>query len=143
MTESLNNTRLILKVETDLIHSFILKDRQARYLALIDSEKGRAKLLKEKFPHTTEGDLDSRFAHAIPSNRQTIEEIESLLRSKRAPKDCYAFSDLDSIDAKVLPLGEALEEIVGTGSGFLSCLHGKLAYFEGEAPTTKYICERP
>ena len=41
-------------------------------------------------------------------------------------------------------LRAALEKTVGTGSGtIISCIAGKLAYFEGEEQNQRYILERP
>ena len=40
-------------------------------------------------------------------------------------------------------LSEALAEVIGRGMGtFISCLPGKLAYFEGEERNERYICHR-
>jgi hypothetical protein len=52
-----------------------------------------------------------------------------------------ASSDLDGQETDLRP---ALKEIVGWYDGtFLSCLPGRLGYFEGEEPNERYILERP
>ena len=49
----------------------------------------------------------------------------------------------EELDGRELDLAEALREVIGKGFGTLiSCLPGRLAYFEGEAPTHRYICPR-
>ena len=42
-----------------------------------------------------------------------------------------------------MPLHDALNDVVGSSDGtFVSCIPGKLAYFEGEEPNERYILER-
>ena len=49
-------------------------------------------------------------------------------------------SDNSSIDGKEMPLKEALLEIVGADAGALvSCIPGKLAYFEMEGFSERYL----
>jgi hypothetical protein len=60
---------------------------------------------------------------------------------KGAPETCYALSEDSELDGKEIPLSEALKEVVGCGMGtFLSCLAGRLAYFEDE--DGRWILER-
>ena len=47
---------------------------------------------------------------------------------------------LDGLD---VPLEDAIAAIVGSGySALVSCVPGRLAYFEDEGPDQKYILER-
>jgi hypothetical protein len=56
---------------------------------------------------------------------------------------CHAFSSNKQIDAMELELEDALNHVVGKGSGtFICCIVGKLAYFEGESPGERYVCRR-
>jgi hypothetical protein len=126
--------------ETALFKAFILPNRRDRYINLLKNAKGRAKLLTT-FAHFK--DLDPRYAHRIPPGAQQTDTIAADLRQRGAPSDCYVMSELRTLDSKTLPLSEALDAIVGYGMGsFISCLPGKLAYFEGEEPGERYILER-
>ena len=123
-----------------LIRAFVSPERQERYLALLKSARGRAKL-RERLAHTR--DLDPRFAHAIPSGAHTPGEIARLLLTRGAPAVCVLFAEDPSLDGIELPLEEALSAVVGRGMGtFISCLPGRLAYFEGEERGNRYILER-
>ena len=63
-----------------------------------------------------------------------------MLRSRGAGDSCYLVSEDPALDAQRLSLSEALNRIVGKGMGtLLSCVPGKLAYFEGEGPSDRYI----
>ena len=76
--------------------------------------------------------------------RATPEALERLLKSKGVPANCYCLSENDELDGQELPLGAALEQVVGYGMGtFISCLPGRLAYFEGEVARERYILVRP
>jgi hypothetical protein len=51
-----------------------------------------------------------------------------------------ASSDLDGQE---VDLRAALEDVVGYNDGtFISCIPGRLAYFEGEGPNERYVLER-
>jgi len=70
---------------------------------------------------------------ADSASSQHAENIYQLLREKGASKVCYGFSEWDEVDGKTLPLLDALKSVVGQGMGtFLSCVGGRLAYFEDE-----------
>jgi hypothetical protein len=57
---------------------------------------------------------------------------------------CHVISESPAIDGSRLPLPEALGVVVGFGLGtLLSCVPGKLAYFEGEGPSDRCILARP
>lgn len=48
-----------------------------------------------------------------------------------APEDCYVLGGKS--DGHFMRLGEALCEVIGSGDGaFVSCIPGKLGYFEYE-----------
>jgi hypothetical protein len=52
-------------------------------------------------------------------------------------------SKLPDIDGKEISLKEAIEEVLGCGLGsILSCVPGKLVYYEGEGPGDRYILKR-
>jgi hypothetical protein len=77
--------------------------------------------------------LDPRYIVPIAPREQHVPEILRLLKTKGAPEICYALSEDDDLDGKEFVLADALKEIVGRGIGtFLSCIPGKLAYFEDE-----------
>ena len=126
--------------EEQFARSFIIPKKRERYLSLLESKRGRTKLLNG-FNHCH--DLDPRYATLIPSNQQSDSSIESLLRRKGAPETCYVISDNRNLDAREMSLSDALRKTVGMGVGtFISCLPGKLGYFELEDLNERYILER-
>jgi hypothetical protein len=126
--------------EEQFARCFIVPQKRARYLALLGSKRGRAKLLNG-FNHCH--DLDPRFAREIPSGQQSADSIEALLRRNGASDTCYVMSDNRDIDGKEMSLPDALSATVGMDCGTLiSCIPGKLGYFELEAFDGRYILQR-
>jgi hypothetical protein len=66
-----------------------------------------------------------------------------LLRAHGAPADCYVLSEKKDLDGHTVPLEAALDAVVGRGMGaLLSCIPGRLGYFEGEVSGERYVLER-
>jgi hypothetical protein len=133
-------TTLINKHEEEFAKSFIVPAKRERYLTLLETAKGRSKLVSG-FDHHS--DLDMRFAKLIPKGQHSAKGIEKILREKGAPEVCHVMSSNPNIDNREMPLAEALSETVGYGCGTLiSCMPGKLGYFEFEDMGERYILEK-
>ena len=82
----------------------------------------------------------------IPPPNSAPASLSRLLRSKGAKTTCYAISSRQDVDARLLPLDEALTLCVGYGLPIiLSCLPGRLCYIETEqevGPPTRLILFR-
>ena len=78
--------------------------------------------------------LDERFSQSIPpKSAHTVKEICQLLKSMGAGQTVWIISELASLDGRELGLEEALSQVRGREIGsVLSCIPGKLAYFEDE-----------
>ena len=129
-----------LEHDTALVRAFIAAERRDRYLGLLASARGREKL-RRSLAHCR--DLDMRFAHELPHGVHTPTAIAELLRTKGAPAECVLLSESDALDGRRLPLEEALSAILGRGMGTLvSCVPGRLGFYEGEGPRERYLLER-
>jgi hypothetical protein len=123
-----------------VIRAFIRPERAPRYLALLAKRGGREKL-RAQLAHLP--DLALEYAHPIPGGEANPGAIGRLLMAQGAPWTCYCLSEGTDLDGKVLPLANALEQVVGRGIGtLLSCVPGQLAYFEGEDPGRRFILSR-
>jgi hypothetical protein len=77
------------------------------------------------------------------SREQNPADILLLLRKRGAPGECIFLAEDAALDGRRLPLDEAVAAVVGRGMGaFISCVPGRLAYFEGEDPSERCILER-
>lgn len=130
--------------EQGAVLAFVQQNQQERLLGFLANPKSRRKFT-DSLAHFRW--FDERFATSIPwkvdSNGklwerhvQGIENIYKLLRSKGAGPTCWAISEDSEIDARELDLRAALEHVNGRQIGtILSCIPGKLAFFEGEEET--------
>ena len=125
--------------EEALVRAFIIPAKRRRMVFLLRHKK-RRKVVLRSLAHF--GDLDVRWSTRIPGASQSLEGIEEVLRAKGAPATCYVICDDSSIDGRFMPLKEALEEVSFGNGAFLSCIPGKLGYFEGEGDGERYILER-
>jgi hypothetical protein len=114
-----------------IVRAFIQKSKQSRCIEMLSSQRHRRKFTAELAHFKW---LDERFAHLIPaSTAHTAEELARLLRSKGASESVWVISEDTSIDARDCDLDTAIRHILGRGMGtILSCIPGKLAYFEDE-----------
>lgn len=129
-----------MSVETAIVLAFVLPERRPRYLGLLESKRGRIKFRKH-LAHFK--DFDPRFTAAIAPGQQTVQGIETLLRQYGAPGTCTIISESQELDGVVMELPDALGKVVGYGAGsIISCLEGRLAYYEGEEPGCRYALRR-
>jgi hypothetical protein len=129
--------------EAAVIRAFVQRDKQERFLGFLANPKNRKKFT-ESLSHFRW--FDQRFAAPIPwkvdqnpkltqweKHVSGIENIYRLLKSKGAGLTCWVMSEDSEIDGRELDLKVALEHVNGRQIGaILSCVPGKLAYFESE-----------
>lgn len=128
--------------EIKFVESFIRKEKRERYsLALKGSAKHRKKIL-DKFYHSLIMHLLPECIIHLNSSLQSIISIRHLLLSKNAPLSCYLMGNSE-LDKKTIALDDALNMVVGYDSGtVISCIPGKLAYYEAEGKNCRYILEK-
>jgi hypothetical protein len=126
--------------EEAFIRGFIVADKQERYLWLLASSNRRSGFLDRLNHHL---DYDPALATHVPAGEQTASGIGRLLRQRGAPDLCHTISCHEAWDARVLPLPEALDLIIGFSMGtVLCCIPGKLAYYEAEGLRQRYILSK-
>ena len=123
-----------------VVRAFIAPERRERYLTLLASPNGRAKL-RAQFAHLR--DLDQRFAHPIPPGEHTPTALAAMLGAHGAPTECVLLAEDPALDGRRMTLTDALAAVVGRGMGaFISCVPGRLAFYEGEDAGQRYLLER-
>lgn len=127
--------------EAALVKAFISPSRQPRYLDRLKSAKGRKAFLQDRLYHM--GDLDERYATRIAPGDQKIEQIYRLLTDRGAPGSCHLISTISDLDGEQMGLLDAIQRTFASFEGtFISCLPGRLAYYEGEDIKERYILQR-
>ena len=123
MADSVNHEEAFVK-------AFIPAHRQERFLEIIAKPKKRAKLLTELSHFKA---LNPKFMFSIPPNQKNPAALVKLLKAKGAGTKCYFMSENRDLDGREVDLETALKETVGAQMGTLiSCVPGKLGYFEDE-----------
>ena len=132
--------------EAAVIRAFVQRNKQERFLGFLSNPKNRKKFT-ESLSHFRW--FDQRLAAPLkwkvdqdpkltPWGKHVsgIDNIYRLLKSKGAGPTCWAMSEDSEIDGRELDLREALEHVSGRQiRTILSCVPGKLAYFESEDET--------
>ena len=116
--------------EVAFVESFIAKARRERALELLASSKNRHKFTS-KFDHHGGDYFIPECIRSIEPRYQHPPNIADILGAMGAPESCHVIGG--EHDGEDMDLLTALKQIVGYGTGtVLSCVPGKLAYFEGE-----------
>jgi hypothetical protein len=137
-----DNLEMNMHPERALFQAFTVPSKKERYIGLLDSKRGREKI-RRALDHFNVQHLDPRFCRKIQSNEHSLADILRILKNLGAPSSCYVLSSDSDLDGREMHLSAALKEIIGRGQGtFVSCLPGRLAYFESEEPHERYICYR-
>ncbi|HKW08769.1 MAG TPA: hypothetical protein VJO33_00230 [Gemmatimonadaceae bacterium] len=124
----------------EIVNAFVASPKKERFLTLLGTKKGRPKL-RQTLAHFQ--DLDPRYAQRLGSDLRTTDAIVALLEQRGAPAICYLLSEDPDLDGCELPLEEAVERVHGRGMGtFISCIPGRLAYFESEGMGERYLLVR-
>ncbi|MFN8166799.1 MAG: hypothetical protein U0X76_11705 [Bacteroidia bacterium] len=126
--------------EIGFIKSFIIKEKQDRLLALLQMKNSRNKI-RALIAH--EIYLNKMYSLPIKGELDNPRSIHKYLREKGAPTNCYIICENESFDQKEMALNDALEIIYYTDLGtIISCIPGKLAYFQSEETQSKTILEK-
>ena len=119
--------------EQGFVESFIQSTRRERALLCLANSKKRHQYIEWLIDHGRDV-LVPECVRSIEPNQQHPDPIYGILRSLGAPDTCYLLSEHSSYDRKEMDL-LAAKGIIGNGDGMgsvISCLPGRLGYFEGE-----------
>jgi hypothetical protein len=129
-----------MDVDEALIRTFVDPARGERLARFLASPADRARL-REELGHLR--DLHPSYRQPLPPALHTPEELERLLRTLGAPDRCRLLSEDPELDGLELELRDALAWVLDSGMAtFVSCIPGRLAYFEGKRPDDRYVLER-
>ncbi len=131
---------MIMARDEQLLARFFIPTKRERYVEMIGHAKKRSKFLRELAHFKS---LDPRYVLPMPPKKLFPEQIAAILTQKGAPQTCWVTSENPDLDGREMMLLEALKNVVGLQMGtFLSCVPGKLAYYEGEEMGDRWILMR-
>jgi len=127
--------------ETAFIDAFVEREVRERWRTKLSSRKHRGAFLHELAHYVR---FEARFISLVEPAKQNLQDVLSTLRKQGATDDCYAISECTRLDGKTLKLTDALNQVIGSGVGsILSCVPGRLAYYEGEDQGRRCLFSRP
>lgn len=84
--------------------------------------------------------LDDHLATRLEGKGTSAVQVEALLLGHGAPRTCYVISSDKKLDGREMLLRDALTDVVSSGFGaFVSCIPGRLGYFEYEDVRSAYL----
>jgi len=114
----------------ETIKAFVIPQKRDRYAEAVSNAKQRKKFVAS-LSHFD--DFDSRWIIRVEPSSQHAATLHAILVTHGAPPTCWAISESTDLDGKEVELKTALERTVGYQMGtVLSCIPGRLAYFENE-----------
>jgi len=125
--------------EIQLIQTFVVPAKRERYAAFLGSQKQRAKFLRElhHFRDFVPGCLVE-----VKGRTDSSAGLLAELRRRGAQEECHIISADSRLGGATRPLTKAISEIFGLVEGTLvCCIPGTLAYYEGEAPKSRFILD--
>ena len=109
---------------------FLVPSKRERYAEFLFRPKGRQKFIGELAHFKS---LDPKCIVLIPPSEHKPTTVARILESRGAPTMSRVVSEDSDLDAREMELVRALKETIGRGMGtFISCIPGKLAFFEDE-----------
>jgi hypothetical protein len=86
--------------------------------------------------------LDRRYCRPIPGEQLSVGPVERRLVQLGAPAICFVIGGGD-LDGGEFILKSALLTLIGFSDGaFVSCIPGKLGYYQYEGPNDGHLCHR-
>jgi hypothetical protein len=121
--------------------TFLAEPSKRRMETLLELGEKRRRDVRELLHHSVR--LDPRFSQHLTGSEAFSGRVEDILRNRGAPSTCYVLSANSDLDGQELPLGDALDAIIGMGDGaFVSCIPGRLGFYEYEDMKSSYLLSR-
>lgn len=126
---------MINEQEQKLISKFVTKAKQDRYLNFLSKEKTRHKFTAELYHFR---DFNWNLFREIPGSENERETVAAEVR-RRKISTCYVISADHEYDGKSFSFDDAIEDIIGTEGTIVIFGDTDVIYYEGEAPSRRYI----
>lgn len=103
--------------------AFLAEPTKRRMETLLELGEKRRRDVRALLHHSVR--LDPRFSQHLTGSDAFSTPVEAMLRKRGALSTCYVLAATDELDGREMALREALDAIIGMGSGaFVSCIPG-------------------
>ncbi|WP_157547612.1 hypothetical protein [Hymenobacter sp. DG25A] len=122
-----------------VIRNFVVKHRQARYLAKTKKPNSNGSYGFGELAHFIDN-LDLRYCKKIPAGSQSTDYVLENIGALTTSKECYIIHESAHLDGRWMPIKETLTEILGRNLGaFIVVDNGDIIYHESEDTKERYI----
>ena len=122
-------------IEELIIKAFIVEHKKERArFELFNDKKRESFLWKTQSPSC----FDAKCMKKIIEPVSSYQDMYEILKRNGAPDSCYVMRAHSPYDGQSTTLKQGLEDVLFNGPGILSCVHGSLAFLEGEHPGAGY-----
>ncbi len=122
--------------------AFLAEPGKGRMMRLLELGEKRRREIRSLLHHAVR--LDPRYATHLTGSDDSDHVIETLLRDRGAPADCYLIAADSDLDGREMPLGEALRATSdGANGAFISCIPGRLGFYRYEGIKSACLLHRP
>jgi hypothetical protein len=126
--------------EIKIMQAFIDPRKRERYIEFLHPKKRKKKLL-EKLYHFA--DFDSKCIVELSGSTNSADGLFAELRKRGAGDECYVISAVKEFDGITAPLDDAIKKVFACIEGtIIYCFPKNLGYYEGEAPSNRFILHR-
>jgi hypothetical protein len=120
--------------------AFLIEPGRDRMRRLLELGEKRRRDVRSLLHHAVE--LDPRYCTRLTGPDYFPGPLEKTLRARGGPPDCYLIGG--ALDGREMPLAEALSAAaLGEDGIFLSCLPGRLGFFQYAEMKSAYLLHRP
>lgn len=121
--------------------AFLAEPTRRRIATLLELGDKRRRDVRSLLDHSVR--LEPRYAEHLAGSDAFPGPVEAMLRKRGAPDACYVLAANGDLDGREMPLRAALEAVIGGGDGaFLSCIPGRLGFYEYEDIKSSYLLSR-
>ena len=120
---------------------FLAEPSRRRLETLLELGEKRRRDVRSLLHHAVR--LDTRFSQHLTGSDAFSGPVQEMLRKRGARPNCYVVAANPALDGREMPLGDALEAIIGMGDGaFISCIPGRLGFYEYAEIKSSYLLSR-
>ena len=122
--------------------TFLAEPTKRRMETLLELGEKRRADVRDLLHHSVR--LDTRFCQHLNGGEAFTNWVEAALQKRGAPSTCYVLAVDKGLDGREMPLRSALANVIGMGdAGFISCIPGRLGFYEYSAAQSSYLLHRP
>jgi hypothetical protein len=127
-------------LEEAVIRAFVVSQKRERYIELLRSPKRRREFLSQLYHFH---DFEPACLIPLKRSEESAEALLAVLRRQRATTECYVISANAELDGMSDELARVIPRVYGQEEGtIVSCVPGRLAYYEGEPPQNRFILKK-